>query len=79
LTSSRTGGWDEQGQQGFVLHDELLCHALAIIRYNYLFVEYVRRLSQCQVIMHPVEIAVVFGLLHSDGFEQESFPFQVHT
>ena len=57
----------------------LLCDALAIIRYYDLTVEYVPRLRKCQAIGHPMEVAVVFGLLHADGLEQEGFPSHVHT
>src|ERR1700686_1901092 len=57
----------------------LLCDALAIIRYNDLSVEYVPRLRKCQAIGHPMEVAVVFGLLHADCLEEEGFAFHVHT
>jgi Mn2+/Fe2+ NRAMP family transporter len=50
-----------------------LCAALAILRYNYLFVEYVRSLSKCQVIRYSVEVAAVFGLLNADCFKEERF------
>src|ERR1700680_4560859 len=55
----------------------LLCDALAIIRYNDLSVEYVPRLRKCQAIGHPMEVAVVFGLLHADCLEEEDFAFYV--
>jgi len=61
------------------LAQNFLCDALAIIRYNYLTVEYARRLSKCQVIWHPVEVTVVFGLLYADCFEQRTFPFMSTT
>jgi hypothetical protein len=57
----------------------LKCGVLAIIRYNYLGVEYARRLSKCQVIGHSLEVTVVFGLLHADCLEEESFSIHVHT
>ena len=57
----------------------LKCGVLAIIRHNYLGVEYARRLSKCQVIGHSLEVTVVFRLLHADCLEEESFSIHVHT
>jgi hypothetical protein len=78
----------EQAQTFHALHKDtdgctsrptLLCGALAIVRVNDLSIEHARRLSQCQVIGHWVEVAVVFGFVHADCLEEESFPFHVHT
>src|ERR1700730_10750270 len=52
---------------------------LAIIRYNYVSVEYVRGLSKRQIIGYLVEVATVFPLLHPDALEQESLSFHLHT
>lgn len=53
---------------------------LAIICYTYVPVEYVRGLSERQIIGYLVEVPMVFLLLHTDPREQESFPchFQIH-
>jgi hypothetical protein len=45
---------------------------LAIIRYNYVAVEYVRGLGKCQIIGYPLEVPTVLSFLHPDAFEQES-------
>jgi hypothetical protein len=52
---------------------------LPITCYNHLFAEYARRISQCQIIGDPAEVAVVFGFLHSDGLEEEGFPLHGNT
>ena len=52
---------------------------LAIIRYNYVSVEYVRGLSKRQIIGYLVEVPTVFSLLHPDALEQESLSCHLHT
>ena len=56
-----------------------VCDALAIVGYDYLLVENVRGLAKCQVIRHPMEVAVVLGYLDSDCLEEQSFAFHVHV
>src|ERR1700731_2689609 len=56
-----------------------LLGSLPIIRDNYRSVECVRGLSERQIIRYPVEVPMVFPLLHTDGREQESFPCHLHT
>ena len=45
---------------------------LAIVRYNYRPIEYVRGLRKRQIIGYPVEVPTVFHLLDPDALEQES-------
>jgi hypothetical protein len=45
---------------------------LAIIRHNYVSVEYVRGLGECQIIGYLLEAPTFFHLLHPDILEQES-------
>src|SRR6266852_9481660 len=52
---------------------------LAIIRYNYVPVEYVRGLNKRQIIGYLVEVPTVFPLLHPDTLEQESLSCHLHT
>src|SRR5579872_2103775 len=52
---------------------------LAIIRYNYVFVEYVRGLSKRQIIGHLVEIPTIFPLLHPDTLEKEGLACHLHN
>src|SRR4029077_1121954 len=52
---------------------------LAIIRYNYVPVEYVRGLNKRQIIGYLVEVPTVFSLLHPDALEQESLPCHLHA
>lgn len=53
--------------------------ALPIAYYNYYPIEQVRGLSHRHVVGHLVEVTAVFCLLYADCFEQENFPFHVHT
>lgn len=52
---------------------------LAIVRYNYVSVEYVRGLSKRQIVGYLVEVPTVFPLLHADALEQESLSCHLHT
>ena len=52
---------------------------LAIVCYTYVPVEYVRGLSQRQIIGYLVEVPPVFPFLHPDALEQESFSCHLHT
>ena len=52
---------------------------LAIIRHNYVPVEYVRGLSKRQIIGYLVEVPTVFSLLHPDALEQESLSCHLHA
>ena len=54
-------------------------HQLAIIRYNYRSVEYVRGLRQCQIIGYSMEILMVFLLLHTDAREQKRSACHLQT
>jgi len=65
-------------QMGACLH-KVEQEQLAIIRYNYVSVEYVRGLSKRQIIGYPVEVPMVFPLLHPDALEQESFSCHLQT
>ena len=51
---------------------------LAVIRYNYVSVEYVRGLGECQI-MGYLEPPTLFNLLHSDALEQESLSCHLQT
>src|SRR6266852_9734712 len=52
---------------------------LAIIRYNYVPVEYVRGLNKRQIIGYLVEVPTVFPLLHPYALEQESLSCHLQT
>src|SRR5258708_16518378 len=52
---------------------------LAVIRYNYVSVEYVRGLGECQIIGYLLEAPALFNLLHSDALEQESRSCDLQT
>ena len=58
---------------------QFLPHELAIIRYNYRSVEYVRGLCKRQIIGYPLEVPIVFPLLLTDSREQERFPCHLQT
>jgi len=58
---------------------QFLPHELAIFRYNYRSVEYVRGLCKRQIIGYPLEVPMVFPLLLTDSREQERFPCHLQT
>ena len=53
--------------------------ALAIVRENDPSVEDAGGFCKCQVIRDSMEIAVVYGHLRADCFEEQSFPFHVRS
>jgi hypothetical protein len=58
---------------------QFLPHELAIIRYNYRSVEYVRGLCKRRIIGYPLEVPMDFPLLLTDRREQERFPCHLQT